>query len=67
MMTLTERINELNTLLEKDEFSVALQESFTDVISIVIAAVLLFVMFIQFSRFKSNSLLLIFVHHRLYI
>lgn len=28
MMTLTERINELNTLLEKDEFSVALQERF---------------------------------------
>lgn len=28
MMTLTERINELNTLLKQDEFSVRLQERF---------------------------------------
>lgn len=28
MMTLTDRINELNTLLDKDEFSVALHEKF---------------------------------------
>ena len=62
MMTLTERINELNTLLEKDEFSVALQERFKNnqvnraaTMGYMIAVILLVITTIQRYLFREKD------------